>query len=125
MAKLAELDPVAVEAWLAERPPIIREMVTKRPPNLLYRMPTGHRVTIYSYSEDGTVSVIVGGQFNLIAFERNVFGVDPDTLVECDLPPADEPVGAMLTEKADIEAHVEDVRASGILDSDSSEESPR
>jgi hypothetical protein len=61
-------------------------------------MDTGHRAVIYSYSEDGTVTVMVLGDYNLIEFERRVFGVDPDTLMECDLPEPNEPLGVRITD---------------------------
>jgi hypothetical protein len=78
--------------WIAARPPAIREMIRRWPPNLLYRLEsTGHRVTIHSYFEGGTVTVSVTGTCKLVTFERNVFGVDPATLEECDLPAEGEP----------------------------------
>jgi hypothetical protein len=58
---------------------------------------TGQRVFPVSYSEDGTVRVIVSGKYNLVSFEREVFGVEIDDLEECDLPGPDEPLGAILT----------------------------
>jgi hypothetical protein len=84
------------DAWVASRPPVIQRLATKYPPTKLYRINTGHRVVIYSYSEDGTVTVAVLGKYNAIAFERRVFGVKAGELVECDLPPPDEPVGAVI-----------------------------
>jgi hypothetical protein len=108
MAKVAEMNEAAMAEWLEERPQVIKDMATRHPPNLLYRMKsTGHRVTLYSYSEDGTVSVIVSGRYNLLTFERKVFGVNPDDLEECDFPPSDEPVGAMLTEDADVREFID------------------
>lgn len=95
---LCELNQAAWDAWVATRPPIIQEMCAKLPPNLLYLYKsTGQRVTIESYSENGTVTVQVSGEYNLIEFERSVFGVPQDELEECDLPPADQPVGVVLS----------------------------
>lgn len=69
-------------------------MAAKKPPELLYKLKsTGHRVIIYSYAEDGTVSVVVSGAFNLVAMNRIVFGIKPEDLEECDLPGPDDPVG--------------------------------
>ena len=52
------------EAWVRTRPPIVREVAERFPPWRLVRLKsTGHRGTIYSYSEDGTVTVIITGQF--------------------------------------------------------------
>jgi hypothetical protein len=96
MAKICELDEQGWREWLAGRPPAVRALAEKYPPDRLYRMAdTGHRVTLLAYAEDGTVRVAVTGRFNLVSFERQVFGVDPATLVECDLPGPDEPLGSM------------------------------
>ena len=54
---------------------------------------TGHRVTMYSYSENGTVTVNVTGDYNVVVFERQVFGISPDDLEECDLPAPGEFLG--------------------------------
>lgn len=112
MAVIAELDEVVWREWLATRPEIVQEMAAKYPPNKLYRINSGHRVTLLSYCEDGTVSVNVSGQYNAVVFDRNVFGVPAVELVECDLPGDDEPCGVMLTEEADIQAHCEAFRES-------------
>ena len=90
--------------WVLSRPKVIQEMCKKWPPNKLYRMSSGHRCTINSYYEDGTVKVNVTGEYNLVGFSRSVFGVDPKTLVPCEPPGPDEPVGDVseelgLTEK--------------------------
>jgi hypothetical protein len=76
---------------------------------------TGHRVTLYSFGErtDGgkiSLTVNVLGAFNLVTFERRVFGIDPDDLEPCDLPEKGEPVGALLTEENDIESDLEATR---------------
>lgn len=98
MAKIAEINQDALNEWLSTRPQMIQDMCAKYPPDRLYRMKdTGQRVTLYSYSEDGTVTVTVSGTYNLIAtFERNVFGVDPSSLEECDLPSKDEVLGVLV-----------------------------
>ena len=77
--------------WLASRPQVIQDMAAKFPPDELYRLgSSGHRVTLYSYSEDGTMTVNVTGDFNFVAFDRRVFGITPDDLEPCDLPSPDE-----------------------------------
>lgn len=54
---------------------------------------TGHRVVAISFGEEeGTGRVVmrvaVLARFNPgLTFERQVFGIDPDDLEECDLPP--------------------------------------
>lgn len=82
-------------AWVAERPDVIRALISARrfDPWTLYRLKTtGQRVYIISFSEPEesggkvTLRVVVSGKFNLVAFERGVFGIDPDDLEECDLP---------------------------------------
>lgn len=80
------------KAWLEERPQVIREMAAKLPPYKLYRM-RSHRVTIHSYSEDGTITVNVTGEYNRVLFGRHVFGVKPEDLTECDLPVDGEDIG--------------------------------
>ena len=93
-------------AWVAERPEVVRALIgrMKFDPWTLYRLKsTGHRVGVTSFGEvcdpkpgkpPVTLTLCVSGRFNLVAFERNVFGIDPDDLEECDLPAADEPVGS-------------------------------
>lgn len=103
------VDQAGWEQWLSTRPDVIKQLVARLPPDRLYLLKTSnHRVTIYSYNEDGTVSVVVSGKYNRVLFERNVFGIKPEDLEECDLPPADEETGAGLHgEEVDqyIEAH--------------------
>lgn len=99
MAKLAEIDEEQME-WMESRPEEIKQMIEKIPPNLLYMMKSsGHRVTIYSYGEDGTVTVFVSGQYNQVTFERRVFGIKPEDLEECDLPDENEELGVLLNEE--------------------------
>lgn len=103
MAVVREFVSEVWEPWIASRPAVIREMAAKWPPDRLYRMPGGQRVFIHSYSEGGTVTVIVSGAFQLVTFERCVFGIDPAGLVECDLPGEDEPVGVLFPEDASLQ----------------------
>ena len=95
MSILGPLDEDAWNAWVATRPEVIQKMCRSHPPNRLYRLPGGSRATIYSYSEDGTMTLNVTGQFNLVAFSRQVFGVKPEDLVECELPGPEERLGDM------------------------------
>ena len=97
--------------WLASRPDSVRNALDGKDPWTLYRMKSsGHRVTLYSASEDGTLTVTVSGEHNAVAFERNVFGIQPDDLEECDLPSEDEAVGVLLNEAEQLE-YVNAVRA--------------
>ncbi len=99
---MAIVDPIidreGYERWVCSRPPRVRQMLRSHPPDRLYRMSsTGHRVTIYSYCEDGTVTVDVTGEYNRVAFNRRVFSIDPADLTECDLPAPDEKLGTALS----------------------------
>lgn len=93
MATNIKYDMKMFQDWLISRPKCIQEMAEKYPPNRLYRLTkTGQRVTLASYSEDGTVRIHVLPEFNKERFEgltdmcREVFGVNPNDLAECDLP---------------------------------------
>ena len=108
MAVVRELDREAWQAWLESRPESVRRIAAVYTPDKLYRMSSGHRCTIYSYSEDGTVTVTVDGRFNVVAFSRNVFGIDPSTLVECDVPAPGEPLGDVFAEMAAAVEHDDD-----------------
>ena len=90
MAEIYELDNEAFGQWLAERPKVIHDLARLLPPNRLYRL-DDRRVTLVSYEENGTVTVLVSGEYNLLVCERHVFGVRPEDLTECDLPDAKEP----------------------------------
>jgi len=100
MARIVEPTQAQVEewkAWVAERPEVVREIAERLEPWSLYRLKTtDQRVTLYSISEDGTVTVDVTGQFNPSLFERRVFGIDPDDLEPCELPTPGEPLGMEL-----------------------------
>jgi len=109
MAKIAEIND-SFKDWLAERPKVIQDLARDYPPDELYHLSSsGHRVTIASYSEDGTVTVNVSGQFNAVTFERSVFGIDPKDLEPCEIPTDDEPRG-VLFEGADADAYIETLR---------------
>jgi hypothetical protein len=89
--------------WLKGRPHHIQALADKFVPWKLYQLKSsGHRVTIVSYSEHKgsdkiTLIVSVTGKYNLLEFERQVFGVPPDDLEECDLPLPGEPLGVTST----------------------------
>lgn len=73
--------------WVNSRPLVVQELCKKFPPDRLYRLKTSdHKVTIYSYSENETMTVTVTMEYNpLIVFERQIFGIKPEDLEECDL----------------------------------------
>lgn len=88
------------DEWFNSRPECIQKLYEKFPYNRLYRMKSsGHRVTIYSYLENNTMSVVVSGDYNLVSFERRVFGVPPEDLEECDLPEEGERLGVILNQE--------------------------
>ena len=111
MAKIAELtNPEGWAAWVASRPPIVRDLCAALPPDRLYLLKTsGHRGTVVSYSEDGTVTVAVTGEYNALMFDRQVFGIKPEDLEECDLPCDDDPLGTILTEREDVDTFIDAV----------------
>ena len=111
MAIIAEIDKVEMRKWIAGRPKKIQEMCKRWPPNLLYRDKESKlRVYIYSYSENGSVTVVVSGRYNFVCFERRVFGVDPEALEECELPEADEKVGVIFTDPNEVDSFIERVK---------------
>lgn len=89
------------EKWVKNKPSKIREIIAdKFLPWKLYMLKTTHqRVTLYSIDESRdapvTLTVCVSGRYNLVAFERMVFGIKPEDLEECDLP-NNEIVGSVL-----------------------------
>jgi hypothetical protein len=88
----------AWKEWVAERPQGIKDMITEHQfdPWTLYRLKsTNQRVYMVSLYEGGTVKVGVSGEFNLVTHERDVFGIDPADLEECDLPSDDERLGSL------------------------------
>ena len=113
MARIIE--PAAKEkkawtAWVASRPNNVRKVVERFDPWSLYRMKsTGHRVTIHSFSEDGTLTVNITGEFNTILFDRQVFGINPDDLEPCDLPDADEITGTVMTQEQ-VDENIDNLR---------------
>lgn len=73
--------------WLKYRPEIIKEIANKVPPWNRYKLKTtGQYCDLYSYSEDGTVTIIVNGHESEILNQVNkiapvsVFGINPDDL---------------------------------------------
>lgn len=99
MAKIAELNIELWDEWVSTRPPVVRDLCLRYPPDRLYRLNTGQRVEIIAYNEDGTITVDVNMFWNYLVFERRVFGVNPTDLEECDLPKDDEVLGAALTDE--------------------------
>jgi len=43
-------------------------------------------------------------------FDRQVFGIKPEELEECDIPRMDELIGTILTKKEDVETFIDIVR---------------
>jgi len=120
MAKIiewSEEQEKAWEDWVSTRPQIIKDLCKRFPPYNLYRLKnSGHRVTLYSYSENGTITVNVTGEYNAVMFDRQVFGIKPEDLKECDLPGTDEEIGTVLTVEEDVEEFIDIVRPSVLAD---------
>lgn len=79
--------------WVESRPQVIQDMVKKYDlyfPKLYLLKTTGQKVTLYSFSENGTVTVNITSKFNKgiqqlgALFDRRVFGINPADLEECD-----------------------------------------
>ena len=105
------------EDWVSTRPQIIKDLCKRFPPYNIYRLKdSGHRVTLHSYSEDGTITVNVSGEYNAVMFDRQVFGISQENLEECDLPGADEAIGTFLTEEEDVKKFIDRVRPSVLAD---------
>lgn len=71
--------------WIEERPQVIKDMIARHPPNRLYLLQDKWRVFLESYNENGTLTVAICDAYNSgLMFEREVFGVRPEDLIECD-----------------------------------------
>lgn len=64
--------------WVATKPECVQKMCRSHPPDEMYKMKsTGQIVTLYSYSEDGTVTVDIDNEITLqLMVPRRVFGID-------------------------------------------------
>jgi hypothetical protein len=88
--------------FLKSRPAAVRAVAERFAPWKLYRLMRGpQRVVVVAFDElkDGsiTVRVDVRAEFNFVLFERQVFGIKPEDLEECELPGPDEMLGSALT----------------------------
>jgi hypothetical protein len=98
------------DEWVASRPTIVKELATKFPGDRLYRIKTsGDRGTIQSYNENGTITLIVDGTYCRVMFGKNVFGLHPDDIEECDLPGPDEQLGDFAAESEENRRYVDEV----------------
>jgi hypothetical protein len=118
MARIFDVPPEWEQEYarfVASCPPHVAAVARRFDPWSLYRMKsTKQRVTVYSFGEkpDGsvTLTVAVTGRFNVVDFDRRVFGIEPDDLESCELPAPDEQVGTLLTDERDIKAYVDAIR---------------
>lgn len=98
------------DQWVASRPPVVRELAKKFPADRLYRIKkSGDRGKISAYNEDGTITLAVDGTFCWVMFAKNVFGLHPDDIEECDLPGPDEKLGDFSAESEENRAYVDNV----------------
>jgi hypothetical protein len=96
--------------WVATRPPVVQDLCNRFSPDRLYiKKSTGQRVTLHSFSEEGTLTVDVLGSYNQVIFEMRVFGVHPDDLEECELPGPHYKVG-VLTKAEEVKAYIYEIR---------------
>jgi hypothetical protein len=117
MARYKKPTPEQEQAWinwLADQPPYVGAVGKRLDPWSLFWL-RDQRVTICGFNSDPktekvTVQVNVTGQFNLVMFDKTVFGVDPNDLTPADLPAPDEPLGAVLKGEKEIEEYIELVR---------------
>lgn len=88
------------KAWAADRPQVIQELAKRFKPWKLYLLKSSnHRVFPISFNEDNTLTVAVTGKYNLVNFERQVFGIKPDDLEECELPGPGDAVGVLFNDE--------------------------
>lgn len=96
--------------WVAARPEPVRKAAERFPPWELFEY-NQHKVYAVSYQEHDddivTLTVRVDPNFNLVAFGRDVFGVDQEELtVEADLPKDGDLVGALLASETEVEEFI-------------------
>lgn len=88
---LPELIPSQWEEWLGTLLPETATMARRYPPDHYYRLrSTGQIVTIYSYSDNGTMTVDIRQNANpdmWLLMERRVFGIEPEDLDMLDQEP--------------------------------------
>ena len=107
MAIFKEMNEEAWHEWVKTRPESVKKLCHQFPPNRLYLLKSsGHRVTVYSYNENGTMTVNISGEFNAVMFDRRVFGIEPDELEECDLPDEKEVLGTVLKKEDEVKAYI-------------------
>ena len=93
MAIARDMAPVFWEL-ISKESKVVQEMALKYPPELLYADDKhGLKCLIEAYNEDGTVDVLIMMLFNE-GFSKNwiIPNIDPETLIECDIPDCAEPV---------------------------------
>lgn len=81
-----------LEEWLAGRPQIIKDLARGHPPEGEYRLASdmdGDSYQIYSYCENGTMTVIRYARLadGTLVPRWNVFGMRPEHLVRVDEQP--------------------------------------
>ena len=82
------------DAWVATRPAVIQDLCRRFPPSRVFWLdPPGQVVRVWSYQEDGTLTVVVDPVENphlpMMLIGRSVFGVPLVDLHEMDEAPAD------------------------------------
>ena len=74
--------------WVSTRPEVIQKLCTEFPPDRYYLLKsTDQIISIYSYLEDGTLTVDISNEQNPhIIMNRQVFGIKPEDLEEIKQP---------------------------------------
>lgn len=107
MVKIYEPDQEEIaeyEGWIESRPEPIKSIAKRFRPWILYTLrDTNQNVTIYSFSENGTVTIDVGAKYNdQLLFEKRVFNINPNDLKECEsMPNISNPVPVLTSEEVD------------------------
>jgi hypothetical protein len=97
--EFGESDAVQWREFKELMPSTLRAIAEQYPPNKLFLLkPFNRRVTVSGYADNGTLDVMITGEFNRIFFARNVRGVEPHELEECDFPHPSEKLGDLSAE---------------------------
>lgn len=97
MARFVEPTPEGLAGWedfKKKAPASVRAVAERFNPWTLYLLrPTKQRVFLVAINEGGTLMVGITEHFNVVDVNTKVGGINPDDLVECDLPGPEVKVG--------------------------------
>lgn len=78
--QMSETQRKVLDEWLADRPQVIKDLAYAYPPDCYTFNDTGQHGVLYSYDEDGTITVNTTA---LGFLPVQVFGVNPANLTRC------------------------------------------